>query len=86
MPRSTQSAATPAKGTHDVLLTASEAARRLGYSTKTLQNWALTWDLDRRGPRPIRLSPGRGGVRYLEAEVDQIIQQAKAGKLPLAPR
>lgn len=37
------------------------------------------------GPRPHRLRPGRGWVRYEEAEVDRIMRDALAGKQPLTP-
>lgn len=68
------------------LLTPRETAERIGVALKTLQNWALTWEVERRGPKPYRTSPGRGWVRYRESEVTQIVRDTLAGKQPLAPR
>ncbi|MFE9764785.1 helix-turn-helix transcriptional regulator [Streptomyces sp. NPDC005808] len=69
----------PAQEAPEPLLTAKETAERLGLALKTLQNWASTWDVEPRGPKPIRLFPNRGGIRYRQSEVFQMIRDALDG-------
>lgn len=80
MPRTPRTPATPPTPQEpEPLLTPREAAQRLGLSLKTLQNWATTWDVEPRGPKPIRLFPGRGGIRYRQSEVFRMIWDALDG-------
>ncbi|MFI9755810.1 helix-turn-helix transcriptional regulator [Streptomyces collinus] len=53
-------------------LTAKEAADRLRVKRKTLYNWASTWDVEHRGPKPYRM--GSRALRYRESEVDEYIE------------
>ncbi|MEU0924515.1 helix-turn-helix transcriptional regulator [Streptomyces malaysiensis] len=58
-------------GYSERLLTAQETADRLGVKRKTLYNWASTWEVERRGPEPLRM--GTRSLRYRESEVSQYI-------------
>ncbi|MEV8021184.1 helix-turn-helix domain-containing protein [Streptomyces sp. NPDC086554] len=53
------------------MLTAQETADCLGVKRKTLYNWAGTWEVERRGPEPLRLE-GRA-LRYRESDVARYI-------------
>ncbi|MEV0522692.1 helix-turn-helix domain-containing protein [Streptomyces sp. NPDC050439] len=55
----------------DHWLTAQEAADRLRIKRKTLYNWASTWEVERRGPEPLRM--GGRALRYRESDVDRYI-------------
>lgn len=80
MPRTPRtSSVRPAQQAPEPLLTPKETAERLGLALKTLQNWAIAWDVEPRGPKPIRLFPGRGGIRYRQSEVFQMIWDALDG-------
>ncbi|GAA1918766.1 helix-turn-helix transcriptional regulator [Streptantibioticus ferralitis] len=57
---------------HEYLLTAQETADRLRLKRKTLYNWASTWEVERRGPEPLRME-GRS-LRYRESEVARYIK------------
>ncbi|RMI44456.1 MerR family transcriptional regulator [Streptomyces triticirhizae] len=91
MPRKTTTASTTTAADQQAddvparLLTPQETADRLGVRLKTLQNWAPAWEVNRVGPKPHRLRPGRGWVRYEEAEVARIVRDTLAGKQPLTP-
>ncbi|WP_030669836.1 helix-turn-helix transcriptional regulator [Streptomyces sp. NRRL B-1347] len=50
-------------------LTAQEAADRLRVARKTLYNWASTWEVEHRGPKPFRM--GGRALRYRESDVDR---------------
>ncbi|MDH6134926.1 hypothetical protein P3T37_004335 [Kitasatospora sp. MAA4] len=71
-------------GCSERLLTVHEVAERIGVSVKTLQNAASTWEVDRWGPEPHQIYPGRGGRRYAESEVNRIVADTLAGRQPLA--
>lgn len=62
-----------AEATKFHLLTTRQAARRLGLSPGTLQNWRWCG----RGPTYVRL--GRA-VRYLETDLEQFAEAGRAGK------
>ncbi|MER5833747.1 helix-turn-helix domain-containing protein [Streptomyces sp. NPDC002130] len=53
-------------------LTTQEAADRLRVKRKTLYNWASTWDVEYRGPKPYRM--GSRALRYRESDVDEYIE------------
>jgi predicted DNA-binding transcriptional regulator AlpA len=53
-------------------LTAQETADRLRVKRKTLYNWASTWEVERRGPEPLRME-GRA-LRYRESDVARYIE------------
>lgn len=57
---------------HERLLTAQETAHRLSVKRKTLYNWASTWEVDRRGPEPLRL--GGRSLRYRESDVARFVK------------
>jgi hypothetical protein len=63
---------------HSTLLTTREAARRLGLSPGTLQNWRVRGV----GPVFIRLkgksTRGRGAIRYSEVDLDHFVTQSRA--------
>lgn len=54
------------------LLTARETAHRLSVTRKTLYNWASTWEVERRGPEPLRM--GGRSLRYRESDVARFIK------------
>lgn len=56
----------------DRLLTVQETADRLRLKRKTLYNWASTWEVERRGPEPLRL--GGWSLRYRESDVARYIE------------
>ncbi len=56
----------------ECLLTAQETAERLRLKRKTLYNWASTWEVERRGPEPLRM--GRRTLRYRESDVARYIE------------
>ncbi|WP_411977808.1 helix-turn-helix transcriptional regulator [Streptomyces phaeochromogenes] len=56
----------------DHWLTAQEAADRLRISRKTLYNWASTWEVERRGPEPLRL--GGRALRYRASDVERCVE------------
>lgn len=61
----------PRPGERERLLTVQETAERLGVKRKTLYNWVSTWEVERRGPEPLRL--GGRSLRYRESDVDRYI-------------
>ncbi len=56
-------------------LTAQEAADRLRVARKTLYNWAATWDVQRRGPEPLRV--GNRALRYRESDVERCVESRR---------
>ncbi|UTP28205.1 helix-turn-helix transcriptional regulator [Streptomyces rapamycinicus] len=62
-------------GYSERLLTAQETAGRLGVKRKTLYNWASTWEVERRGPEPLRM--GGRALRYRESDVSQYIKTCR---------
>ncbi|MFE0099809.1 helix-turn-helix transcriptional regulator [Streptomyces sp. NPDC059009] len=63
---------TPKRSRPERWLTAQEAAERLRIKRKTLYNWASTWEVEHRGPEPLRMSGGRA-LRYRESDVDRCV-------------
>lgn len=57
---------------HERWLTAQEAADRLRIKRKTLYNWASIWEVERRGPEPLRM--GGRALRYRESDVDRCVE------------
>ncbi|WP_394814740.1 helix-turn-helix transcriptional regulator [Streptomyces millisiae] len=57
---------------HERLLTAQETADRLGVKRKTLYNWASSWEVEQRGPEPLRM--GGRALRYRESDVARYIE------------
>ncbi|WP_374120587.1 helix-turn-helix transcriptional regulator [Streptomyces sp. AN091965] len=52
-------------------LTSQETADRLRVARKTLYNWASTWEVEHRGPKPFRM--GGRALRYRESDVDRCV-------------
>ncbi|GHE43775.1 hypothetical protein GCM10018785_11700 [Streptomyces longispororuber] len=55
--------------------TAQEAADRLRAARQTLYDWAATWEVQRRGPEPLRI--GTRALRYRESDVDRCVKSRR---------
>lgn len=60
------------------LMTASEVARRLGYSER------YVWKLGREGVLPRVKVPGRKYVRFCEVDVERFVREGRQASSPMA--